>query len=367
MIQLLISLLILSAVSALLALFLEIADSYLADYGEKRIRINDEKDLVVKGGSPLLFSLMEQKIFIPSACGGRGTCAYCKVQVHEGGGPVLPTETPYLTAEEIQENVRLSCQVKVKENLRIHIPEELFHVQEFEARVQRLRSLTPDLKEVRFEILSPEEGITFKPGQYIQLYVPPYALTKKLEYRAYSISSSAEEHHALELVITKVEEGAVSTYVHEYMKEGEKVTIVGPYGEFYLRESDRDILFVATGSGLAPIKSILHHMETKKIERKATLFFGDRTRSDLYYLDVLEHLEKMLPNFTFVPTLSRAQDDAEWKGERGRVTDLIRKHILDKAPLEVYICGAPAMVQSCVDLLLLKGTPKEVIFYDKFE
>jgi Na+-transporting NADH:ubiquinone oxidoreductase subunit F len=366
MLQLILSLVAISAIGAVLALLLEIADSYIADYGESHILINEDKELVVKGGSPLLFSMMDEGIFIPSACGGRGTCAYCKVKILEGGGPVLPTETPYLTQNELKENVRLSCQVKVKTDIRMEIPEEFFLIKEFTVKVEKIEDLTTDIKGLHLMILSPEEGITFKPGQYIQLQVPKYELIKEPEYRAYSISSSVEDHLKLELVITKVPGGAVSTYVHDYMKEGEELLINGPYGDFYLRESNRDILLIATGSGLAPIKSILHQIEREQIQRKTTLFFGGRRRRDLYYYEELKELEHKISKFTFVPTLSRPTEEDRWEVERGRVTDLIEKYIPENVPVEAYICGAPAMVESCEELLKKKGIPEEMIFYDKF-
>jgi Na+-transporting NADH:ubiquinone oxidoreductase subunit F len=365
-VQLILSLIAISIIGAILALLLEIADSYIADYGEAHILINEEKDLLVKGGNLLLFSLMDEGIFIPSACGGRGTCAYCKVKVSEGGGPVLPTETPYLTPEEIEEDVRLSCQVKVKSDIRIKIPEEFFLIKEFKVKLEKLEDLTPDIKGLHLKILSPEEGITFKPGQYVQLQVPKYELTKEPEYRAYSISSSAKDHQNLELVITRVPGGAVSTYVHDYMKEGEELLINGPYGDFYLRDSERDILLIATGSGLAPIKSILDQIERERIRRRTTFFFGARTPEDLYYFEELKGLKEKIADYTFVPTLSRATEEDQWEGEKGRVTDLIEKYIPKDASLEAYICGAPAMVESCEELLKEKGIPEELLFYDKF-
>jgi Na+-transporting NADH:ubiquinone oxidoreductase subunit F len=367
MTQLIINLLVLSGIAALLALLLEIADFYLADYGEKHILINEEKDLLVQGGSPLLFTLAEEDIFIPSACGGKGTCAYCKVQVHEGGGPVLPTETPYLSPEEMKDNVRLSCQVKVKDDLKIRIPEEIFLVRQFKVRVEQLEDLTPKIRGLRLKILTPEEGITFKPGQYVQLEVPRYKLTSGPEYRAYSICSSAADHHDLELVITRAEGGAVSTFVHEYLKPGDELKASGPYGDFYLRESSRDILLIGTGSGMAPIKSILDQIEREKIPRKTTFFFGARAREDLFYYDLLKDLEKKIPDLTFIPTLSRPAGEDRWEGEKGRVTDLIEKHIPENADTDVYICGAPPMVESCVEILTRKGIPEENIFFDKFE
>jgi Na+-transporting NADH:ubiquinone oxidoreductase subunit F len=367
MLTLLISLIILSGIAALLALFLEIADSYLADYGEKQILVNEQKQLVVEGGRPLLSTLMGQGIFIPSACGGKGTCSYCKVKVLQGGGPVLPTETPYLSPDELNAHVRLSCQVKVKDNLRIEIPEELFLVKEYLVKVESLRDLTPEIKSVRLTILWPDEGITFRAGQYVQFEVPKYKLTSGPEYRAYSICSDASEHQSLELVITKVPQGAVTTYVHEFLHEGEELRATGPYGKFYLKDSDRDILFIATGSGMAPIKSMLHQIEHEGVRRNVQFFFGARTVKDLYYQEELRAWERTLSSFRYVPTLSRVPEGEPWNGEKGRVTNLIDKYIPEGAHIDVYICGSPAMVDSCAEILKKKEIPEDRIFFDKFE
>jgi Na+-transporting NADH:ubiquinone oxidoreductase subunit F len=364
--QLILSILIVSAIGALFALLLELADIFIADYGDCRITINREKELVVPGGNPLLFSLMEEGIFIPSACGGKGTCAYCKVKVLDGGGPVLPTETPYLTEEEQAEKVRLSCQVKVRNDLEIELPEELFLIKEFKVRVSGIADLTPSIKGVTLGILSPEEGISFKPGQYIQLEIPKYKLSKQPEYRAFSMSSSAEDTHAVELFIGLVEKGVVSTYVHEYLKMGEELTMRGPFGDFYFRDSERDILMIATGTGLAPIMSILRYMRSHKIQRKTTLFFGTRIQEELYCTDELKEMEQQLPGFTYIPTLSREPEDSQWQGKRGRVTALIDELVPDSANYDAYICGNPDMVDSCTERLHGKGIPEDQIYFDKF-
>ncbi len=365
--EILLGLLAISGLAALLALLLEVADFFLADYGERHILVNDEKDLVVEGGRPLLFSMSEKGIFLPSACGGKGTCGYCKIRVLEGGGPLLPTETPYLSQAEQAEQVRISCQLKVKEDLKVEIPEELFLVKVFRARVERIRTLTPDIKEVRLAILEPADGITFKPGQYIQLEIPPYAHSRGPEFRAYSIASPIDSHHFVELIITRVEAGVVSTYVHEFLKEGDELTLRGPFGEFYLRDSDREIVMIATGSGLAPFRAMLAQLRESGSGRRATLYFGDRRPFDLLYHEELLELERLLPDFTYVPTLSRTIAEDQWTGEKGRVTDLLQKHIPGNAPIDVYICGAPAMVQSSFDLLIAKGLQAEHIWYDKFD
>ena len=366
MAQLLINLLILAAIAAFLALLLEIAHKYLADYGEVKVTVNQEKELTVQGGSSLLSTLGEQSIFIPSACGGRGTCAYCKVKVLDGGGPVLPTETPYLTQEEIEDHVRLSCQVKVRNDVQITIPEELFLIKEFPVTIAEMTDLTPVIKGLKLDIASPDDGLVFKPGQYVQLEVPKFELTKGPEFRAFSIASGPGDERRFELFITFAPEGVVAIYVHKYLKVGDRLMARGPYGDFFLRDSDSDVLLIATGSGLAPIRSILHQFEKQKIERKAVLFFGGRSPEDLYCLDELKRLENDLADFTFVPVLSRVKPEDNWAGETGRVTGLIEKRIEGGDNLEVYICGSPPMVESCVKLLTEKGVPEEKIFFDKF-
>jgi Na+-transporting NADH:ubiquinone oxidoreductase subunit F len=364
---LLTGLLIISAIAALLALLLELADSYIADYGVRKISINDEKELEVQGGRPILTTLGEEGVFVPSACGGKGTCGYCKVTIREGGGPLLPTERPYLSPEEVAGSVRLACQVKVKEDLRLEMPEEYFLIREYRARVERIVRHTGSIKGVILKILEPEEGITFIPGQYLQVEVPRYELSSAPEFRAYSIASDAEEHRRVELLIGKVEGGLVSTYVHDFLKEGDELLCRGPFGAFHLIESDREILLVAGGTGLAPILSLLRQMEREGIERKATLYFGARTAADLFYMEELKAFEKKLPRFVFVPALSRPRPEDGWTGETGRVTALIERDVADNAPVDAHLCGAPAMVKSCVEILEKKGIPADNIAFDKFE
>lgn len=367
MADIIIGILAISAIVAFLALLLEIADRFIADYGEKHILVNDEKEFIVRGGRSLLSSLGEKGIFIPSACGGKGTCGYCKLEVAKGGGPLLPTETPFLEVNELTRNVRISCQVKVKEDMQVRVPAELFLIKEYRVRVERIEQLSPEINYLHFRILSPPEGITFKAGQYVQLEVPEYKLTKGPEFRAYSIASPPDEHETIGLVITKVPGGAVTTYVHEYLQVNEELTMRGPFGEFCLRDSDRDMLMIATGSGIAPIRSMLSKISAEKYPRKITFFFGDRKPADLIYYDELRELEGSVENFTYIPTLSRTTAEDNWEGERGRVTDLIKNHVVDNANIDVYICGLPAMVNSCLEILTEKGIPPEQTCFDKFE
>ncbi len=367
MVKLLLSLAALSCLGAGLAFLLEVADSYFGFYGECRIDINrGDRELRVQGGGTLLSTLMEGGIFIPSACGGRGSCGYCKVKVLGGGGPLLPTETPWLEPEEIRGNVRISCQIKVRGDVQIEIPPEIFLIKEFRSSVEHLRNLTDEIKELRLRLSDPE-SVTFKPGQYIQFQVPEYEQCPESVYRAYSIASPAHERTGITLIVTKVPGGLASTYIHEVLKEGDEVTFNGPYGDFYLRDSDREMFFVATGSGLAPIMSMLYQIAEEKITRKATLVFGARYRRDIFYAEELEALRQRIPQLETIFTLSRAQEEDRWEGEKGRVTDVLEKIVRDGANKEVYICGNPAMIESCLEVLMKKGVSEELIFYDKFE
>ncbi|SMC22740.1 Na+-transporting NADH:ubiquinone oxidoreductase subunit F [Desulfacinum hydrothermale DSM 13146] len=366
MVQLALGLLAISTLAALLALLLEAAHAVLADYGECRISINEgQKELTVQGGGKLLGTLMDQGIFIPSACGGRGSCGLCKVKVLEGGGPILPTETPYMDEKEIAEQVRLSCQVRVRNDLAIHIPEEFFLIKEYAAVVVGLRPLTPNIKEVHLKLVDPPE-ITFKPGQFIQFQVPAYPGCPEPIYRAYSIASPAGLKNEIKLVITRVERGLATTYIHTMLKEGDPVRVNGPYGDFYLRHSEREMVLIATGSGLAPLMSILHQMADEKINRRATLYFGVRCKADLFYQEEIQALAERIPGLSYIPVLSAPAPEDAWEGETGYVTDAVARQIEDASNMEAYLCGNPLMINAAVEILVSKGLPEDRIFYDKF-
>lgn len=349
-----------------LAFLLSIANSTIGNYGIKKLTINSDKVMDVEGGSSLLSTLMDQSIFIPSACGGKGSCGYCKVKVLEGGGDILPTELGYVSPKEREERVRLACQCKVKEDLAIQIPEELFNVKQQVYKVAFNRPVTPTIKHLRLELPESEE-IRFKPGQYIQILTPLYKENDEEVYRAYSIASSPDDLRAVELFVGLVPQGKCSTYVHHYLKPGDKLTVVGPFGDFHYQETDKEMVMVAISTGLAPIMAILRHMVYHNIQRKATFYFGARCRADLLMVEELHAIEEKLPNFKFVPCLSRPTEADQWTGETGRVTDLINKYLDNPLGSEAYLCGSPVMIDSVVELLQQKGMPEAQIFYDKFE
>jgi Na+-transporting NADH:ubiquinone oxidoreductase subunit F len=355
-----------SGICAALAALLLVAERYLAHYGRCTIRINrGQKALDVKGGRTLLQGLMDEGIFIPSACGGRGTCAYCKLKVLEGGGPVVPTEAPLLTQNEIADGVRLSCQVKVRGDLAIEVPEELFLVKDFTGVVEKITDLTHDVKELRIRLVEPD-AIAFQPGRYIQLEAPAYGDNPEAVYRAYSISSPPSQEHAIELIIRLVPDGICTTWVFTVLREGDRVHFNGPYGQFGLTDSDREMVWIAGGSGMAPFWGMVRHMHEKRIARPCTYFFGARTRDDLFLADELRALEAKMPNFTFVPALSEPPEGGGWDGETGLITEVVDRRVEDLAEVECYLCGSGGMIRAAIRVLEAKRANKERIYYDEF-
>ncbi len=352
-----------------LALIILIAERYLMDYGEVQVTINDEKNYTVKGGATLLNTLKEQKIFIPSACGGRATCAYCKVKAVSGFGELLPTEAPLLTKEEIEQNVRLSCQLKVKQDVAIEIPEELFYIKEYLTELEEKKDLTYDIKYFRFKLIEPDQ-IEYKAGQYIQFQSEPYGSVSDQYYRAYSMCGVPDDKNHIDLMVRLVPEGLVTTFMFEHLKVGDKANITGPFGDFYLRDTDRPFICIAGGSGMAPIMSILYSMSKEEIaKRKPKFFFGARAVKDLFYLDEWREFEQENPDFKFIPALSAPDDGDDWQGDEGRITDVVPVYFPDGdlSEYEAYLCGSPGLLNACIDGLTKMGVPEERIYYDKFE
>lgn len=358
-----------TALGAVLAAVLELAGRLFADYGEVKIDINGgARTLHVIGGASLLGTLREQGIFIPSACGGRGSCGACKLRITEGGGPVLPTETPYLSAKERAEGVRVSCQVKVRGDVAIWIPEEIFAIRSWKVTLAAKRTLRPGMVELRFE-LPQGERIRFKAGQYAQLKSARYGKVKEEVFRSYSISSSPLDDRAVEFIIERVEGGICSTWVCDCLQVGDTAEISGPYGDFTLADTDREMIMIAAASGMAPIKSMLHVLKEQTSTRRITFFFSARNMSELFHLDLMRRFEESLPDFCFVPTLTRpTEQDAAWTGKTGRVPALIAEMIGERVKeAEAYLCGGAGLIDGCTKALRASGMPSERIFYDKFE
>jgi Na+-transporting NADH:ubiquinone oxidoreductase subunit F len=355
-----------AGLTTFLAIIILIAERYLMDYGEVDLHVND-KTFTIKGGSTLLNSLKEEKVFIPSACGGRATCGYCKVKALSGFGDLLPTEAPLLTQEEIADNIRLSCQIKVKYEAAIEIPEDLFNVKEYVATYEYMYDLTYDIRLFRFKLVEPPH-MQYKAGQYIQFQSPEYGDVSESVYRAYSMCGDCEERDQIELMVRRVPEGIATTYLFDHLEVGDEVTLTGPFGDFYKRDTDRRMICIAGGSGMAPIRSIMLGMSTEEIAtREPIFFFGARSKRDLFMLEEWEEFERLNPGFRFIPALSGPAEDDNWDGETGRVTEVISRYVDDLSECEGYLCGSPGLLNACVDTLTGLGMPEERIYYDKFE
>lgn len=356
---------VLAGIGGALALLMSVAQSTIGNFGEQTITVNNEKKLTMDGGDTLLAGLIDNEVFIPSACGGKGSCGYCKCNVTSGGGQFLPTERGYVTPEEEKEGVRLACQVKVKEDIAIEIPEEYLSLKQYDAIVTKITDVTDKIKHIFLKLPEGEE-MEFKAGQYVQLLAPEYPGNDEEVYRAYSIASTPTKKDEIELFIGYIPEGIATTYVHQHLKEGQTVQIIGPFGHFFYQPGDREMVLAGIGTGMAPIMSILRYMRDNNItDRKATFYISARTEKDFYLMDELQEIKEKLPNVNYVFSLTRGDDT--WKGEVGRVTDTIPRLAGDLSNAEAYLCGSPVMIDGVVESLKEKGMPEENIFYDKFE
>ena len=382
--------LVVGAVVALLGLLISVVDGVVNNYGEVVVNINDHtKDLKIKGGAPLLRSLSQEKIFVPSACGGKGTCGACKTVVKSDVGPMLPTEDPYMSDAERAGNVRLACQVKVKKDIEIEIPEELFNVQEYDAVVVSKRDMTYDIIELYLKLDKP---VKFKAGMYMQLVIPSYKAKNKGDLsfkgstmRAYSISSPPSDNEHAEFLVRLMPPGLpgiATSYIHQHLEEGMHMQIIGPFGDFYLQESQATMICVGGGSGMAPFRSILRHMmEHGMTNREVWYFFGCRDYPDIYYLQEMRALEKEWPNFHCIYALSDPvlHEPEEWDEAvfgpksaivQGRIDHVVTRYMKDEisrdAGFEGYLCGSPLMIKGCTIALKEQGLTDDKIFFDSF-
>jgi len=341
-----------------------LAERFLVTYGVCKITINSGmRVLEVAGGQTLLSTLYGEEIFIPSACGGRGSCGYCKVTVVSGGGPVLPTELPYLTRKEVRAGVRLACQLKVRQDLEVRIPEEILNVRLYTATVEATRSLTYDIKEISLALNDPPE-ISHRPGQYVQVQAPS---PDGPVYRAYSISSPVYERDKVQLVVRLVPGGIGSTYLHG-LRPGDTVQFTGPFGEFVLNEDPSvEVVCVAGGCGMAPVRNIIYTIYDRWPERSCWLFFGCRTTRDILYLDEYKELQRKHPNFHVVYALSDPLGPEEkWEGEIGFIHLSVDKYLKPGVRRQAFLCGPPPMIEAVTRVLEEKGVRPQDIFYDEF-
>ncbi|HUS90382.1 MAG TPA: FAD-binding oxidoreductase [Phycisphaerae bacterium] len=341
-----------------------VAERLLVNYGLCKLDINaGERELEVQGGQTLLEALNGAEIWIPSACGGKGSCGYCKLRVLSGGGEVLPTETPFLNRREIRAGTRLACQVKVRQDMTLRIPEDLLNVKLYLAVVASTRDLTYDIKEIRFALSEPAE-ISQRPGQYVQIIAPS---PEGPVSRAYSVSSPSYVHDEVELNVRIIPGGIGSTYLHN-LTEGDQVNFTGPYGEFELNEDPAtEIICVGGGCGMAPMKNIIYTLYERWPQRSCWLFFGCRTTKDIFYLDELKALAAQHPGFHVVYALSdQLGPDEQWDGETGFIHLSVDKMLEPGIRRQAFLCGPPPMIEAVTEVLKEKGLRDRNIFYDKF-
>lgn len=379
--------------------------SRLVPSGDVSILINDDESKVLKAspGSSLLATLADNHIFVSSACGGGGTCAQCKVYVHEGGGDVLPTEDGLLTKKEQKEGCRLSCQVKVRQDMKIEVEPEVFSIKKWECEVVSNHNVATFIKELVLKI--PEgESVDFRAGGYIQIECPPHELeyknfnveerfrsdwdnfniwqyksvVKEDVIRAYSMANYPEEKGIIMLNVriatpppkTDFPPGIMSSYIFN-LKPGDKVTISGPYGEFFAKDTDKEMVFVGGGAGMAPMRShIFDQFKRIKTNRKITFWYGARSKKEMFYVEDFDEIQKNNPNFTWHVALSEPLPEDNWNGYTGFIHNVLYENYLKNhkavEDCEYYICGPPMMNSSVLKLLDDIGVEKENIALDDF-
>ena len=401
----LLSTLVFTGTILILVVILNYASAKLVNSGDVRILINgdDKKSITTSAGATLLQTLAAEKIFLPSACGGGGTCGLCTCIVHSGGGEVLPTEKPHLTRTEIKEHMRLSCQIKVKGDMDIRIPDEVFNIQKWECEVISNKNVATFIKELIVR-LPAGENLDFRAGGYIQIDIPPYKLDYKefdIEeeyrgdwdkfnmwryhseldetiFRAYSMANHPAEGNIVMLNVRiaspppgkDVPPGLASSYIFN-LKPGDRVMISGPYGEFFAKNTDREMLYIGGGAGMAPMRShIFDLLKTKRSNRKISFWYGARSKREMFYDDEFKALAEEFPNFSYHVALSDPLKEDAWEGPVGFIHQVVQDNYLNdhEAPedVEYYMCGPPMMVDAVDNMLYNLGVEKEMIDYDSF-
>ena len=388
----------------ILVAFILFARNRLVASGDVSILINDEKNIRVKPGSKLLTALAGEKLFISSACGGGGTCAQCRVKISSGGGSILPTEEAHITKREAREGDRLSCQVAVKQDMEIQIPKEVFGVKKWECTVQSNQNVATFIKELVLKL--PEgEVVNFRAGGYIQIETPTHdisysAFNIEEEYqsdwdqlnfwqlhsinktpieRAYSMANYPEEKGVVMLNVRiatppprtqGIPPGVTSSYIFN-LQPGDNVLISGPFGEFYARDTNREMIFVGGGAGMAPMRShIFDQLRRVKTNRKMTFWYGARSMREMFYVEDFDTLEAENENFVWHVALSDALPEDHWEGYTGFIHNVLYDQYLKIHPApedcEYYLCGPPMMNEAVTNMLINLGVDEEDIMMDDF-
>lgn len=396
-----------SLIILVLVLILNFAEKKLMPQGDARILINgdESKSPTVKPGGSLLSLLAAENVFIPSACGGGGTCSQCKCQVLSGGGDILPTEISHFSRSEIKDNFRLACQVKVKDNMEIKIPNEIFSIKKWECTVRSNENVATFIKELILE-LPDGEVLDFESGGYIQIDIPEYELkysefdiekeyhedwdkfkmwdlvaknNNPDEFRAYSMANHPAEGNIIMLNVRiahppprqwDAPPGVASSYIFN-LKPGDKVVISGSYGDFFIKDTEREMVYIGGGAGMAPLRSHLFHLfHTLKTGRKVSYWYGARSKREMFYDEHFKKIEKNFPNFNYNVALSDPAKEDNWDGFTGFIHQVVLDNYLntheDPTEIEYYMCGPPMMNGAVSKMLDDLGVESDMIDYDDF-
>lgn len=395
-----------TGVILLLVVIILIARSKLVSTGKISINVNDEKDIAIEGGSKLLTALAAEKIFLSSACGGGGSCGQCKVIVNSGGGDILPTELSHIKKKEAKEGMRLACQVTCKQDMKIHVPEEVFGIKKWKCKVKSNHNVATFIKELVLE-LPPGEEVPFRAGGFIQIERPAglsidfkdfkieekfredwdkFNLWKYKSYepdetvRAYSMANYPLEKGIIMLNVRiatphpkapeSVPPGKMSSYIFN-LQPGDDVTISGPFGEFFARDTKKEMIFVGGGAGMAPMRShIFDQFRRIKTDRKVTFWYGARSVREMFYVEDFDSIQRENENFKWHVALSEPQPNDNWTGYTGFIHNVLFNEYLKNHPApedcEYYLCGPPIMNQSVINMLVSLGVEREDIMLDDF-
>lgn len=404
MIEIILGVALFTAIIVALAMLILFARSRLVASGNIRIMVNNEKELSAPAGDKLLNLLGAQRIFLPSACGGGGTCGQCKVKILEGGGDLLPTEKSHIGKREAAEGMRLACQVSAIGDMRITVPEDIFGVNKWACTVRSNNNVATFIKELVVE-LPQGETIDFRAGGYIQIECPPHALdyrdidipsqfrddwekfnlfdlrsvVKKPAVRAYSMANYPEENTIIMLNIRvatpppnapKAPPGIMSSYLFG-LTPGDQVMVSGPYGDFFAQDTNAEMVFIGGGAGMAPMRShILDQLLRIRTKRKISFWYGARSLHEAFYVDEFDNLAAEHPNFSWHLALSEPKPDDNWEGHTGFIHNVLWEHYLKDHPApedcEYYMCGPPVMNSAVMALLDTQGVDKENIMLDDF-